>query len=194
MLVSSRPMEFRIITPFSRWHNVPALIPMLQAAGCNRWVPVTHDRPFVSNMDWVQPMSVVVPEGHDPCYFKINFALDHLPPDRAVYYGFLCDDDTYDAGLINSLRSSTAEVLVVSARRYGNSPDIGGGVLVAAPENMRPCHVGLEQVFIRGDVVGNYHFAVDHGIADGELFERLGRERECAYHPTLFVNWNLLPK
>lgn len=214
-----------VITPFSRPHNVPALVEMLSKAGGQvTWMPVIHSLDICAVLNTARDDLAKVgvdfwgaylrPPGPAPgepgcetdwCYWKCNAALRWVAesPRAGVsdldYVGFLCDDDTYDAGLFDSIPWG-APVHVVSARRYGGAPEIGGGVLRACRENMRPCQVGLEQVFVRMDLMRmeagggmpTYRFG-NHGCADGELWERIGRECGCMYHPELFVNWNILP-
>jgi hypothetical protein len=185
-------MEFRIITPFSRPHNIPALVENLPRAGVNRWIPIPHELVAFPALDWLQPLpSPVQPAGWDLCYWKLNYAIDRIEYDPAVYYGFLCDDDTIDGGAIDQIRFDGSEVLVISARRYAEGKHCGS--LIAAPENARVCHVGVEQIFIRGDVLSHYRFE-NACTADGQLVERLAAERQVKYFPEVFCNWNILPR
>lgn len=184
-------MKFAVITPFSRPQHLVTMLETITNAGGGEWFPVVHEGHAFPDLDWVQPIHCPIPEHVDPCYFKINTAIESVALQADTYYGFLCDDDTYDAHVFEGMRNATTPIVVISARRFGGSPAVGGGVLHASPMNMHPCLVGLEQVFIRGDVLHRYRFG-NHGCADGELFERLAKEQGVTYFPDLFVNWNVL--
>jgi hypothetical protein len=200
---------FLVVTPFSRPQNLPALTAMWAKArrgmeGQVRWLAICHD--FSAQMPlegWIESPQVWVSDpSWNICYWKCNEGLRRLGDmgvlNREHFIGFLCDDDTYDEGFfaaLNKVVDEAAEVIVVGSRRYGGSPSSFWGILPAAPENVRPCNIGLEQFFVRGDVMRDFQFE-NHSWADGRLAERLfARNMDgFRYLTETFVNWNILPK
>jgi hypothetical protein len=196
-------MKFHIVTPFSRLYNLPALLEMFRAAVAPgeeiSWHPIYHEPAFAGALDdlarsepWIVPLHATPLPDWDGCYWKCNRGLEHFGIVPEDYYGFLCDDCTYDPGFFSAMSQLEGEVLVCSARRYGGKPGPHGGLL-ACPENRCICMIGLEQFFVRGSVMERFRFN-NIWCGDGELIERLVIDgRQFAYSPHTHMNWNLLP-
>jgi len=193
--------RFHIITPFNRPHNLPVFWEMFWAMnGAALWYPVCHDvrhAEAIYDAGFPNVLLYEHTQDFDICYAKINAALGSFEFPDGDYVGFLCDDDRYDDNVIHRLadRATGQDVLAISARRWerGVSPKWHGGVLSASKENTRVCHIGLEQFFVKAEVMSNYRFG-NHGCADGELAEKLVADnRSFLWCSDLFVNWNCLP-
>ena len=200
-------IEFYILMPFSRGHNAEAVKKSFEAA-CKGMKGLAHLIAICSNPEHIpliRESILIYPKPvFDPCYWKINMALAQilpLPPNSFV--GFICDDDALEEGFFAQLESEIGErnrprVAVVNMKRWfhGQNPvdELGAG-----PGNMRVGTVGLEQYFIRGDVMSNWRFNETVHHADGDLMERMYRDIPNdflflpACSPHLFVNWNNLP-
>ena len=184
---------FHIITPFSRPWNLPVLREMF--AAMPDWV-LWYPFAFIGKPGDHCCGVFTIPEvlNWDPCCAKLNAAVEYPPifGGLADYIGFLCDDDWYPPNFFDGLKDATAEVLIVPAVRHGGN---SGPYLEAKPENMRRCHVGLEQFFVRADIMRQFRFN-NSPTADGELIEALwARNRDgFAFYPNNPpVHWNKLP-
>jgi hypothetical protein len=202
-------MIFNILMPFSRPHNTEALREMWKTAcrgqiGESSLLAISHDvehwRAFGAGLLIDEKDMWQTFEQWDKCYWKLNWGLDIELTQRiphADWFGFLCDDDTYDPGLFAAVEKAVEienpEVIVISSHRYDHK-ETPWCDLIATPENMRRCKVGLEQYFVRADVMTNHRFK-NHSQADGELMEILFAKHSEGFKflPDLFVNFNKLP-
>lgn len=197
------PRQYFVIMPFSRPHNLAAILASFELAkGAIEddvaLLLVCHENQRFDDLPpWAVQIFVTVPKGENPCYSKINFAINLLGArSSAQYVGFCCDDDTYDPGFFPAIDKINYNpvAIAVSANRHGPAGE--RSVLEGCPENMRECHVGLEQVFIRADILIDEVFRTDYENADGYLFERLhlAYQKNFVFFKDVFVNWNILPK
>jgi hypothetical protein len=202
---------FVIITPFFRPHNVLPLLGMWgrmfsNPSGVNpiRWLMMVASKKNPEPSWWIWEADCTPPEsGWDPCYYKCNEAISRLENvgmlNKDHFVGFLPDDDCYDDGFFDALMpvvgDDQSEVIVTSSRRHNGTRLSEPGILRANPENMRICHVGLEQFFVRGDVLKSVPRFENVSHADGLMVERLfARNKDgFRYLPDTFVNFNILP-
>lgn len=114
-----------------------------------------------------------------------------------TYWGLLNDDNAFDTGFFRRLSDSIAAerkdpppVVVVSMHRWFYQFSIQN-TLAASKENMVRCKVGLEQLYIRLDVLRNYRLNSD-AVADGVLAEQLLADfgDEVLYLPNLHIHFN----
>ena len=202
-------INFSISMPFSRPHNVSPIKANFAAAseglnGTAKLYAVCSNPEHVKLFDRVL---LTMPSGHwNLCYEKINQALNQILPDFGKmndFYGQTCDDDLYDPKFFSLLESRIEasfneagflpSVVVVNMKRWfhESSPR---DELGANPQSMRVGLVGLEQYYIRGDVMANWRFR-NYSHGDGDLMERMyaAIPNEFLFVPNLFVNWNKLP-
>ena len=198
------PVNFKIIMPFNRPKNAEAVKTGFTDAtqgmkGSAELIAVCSDKSYVGL--FYSSNLVFLMSGFDICYWKINRTLDQIELKSDTFYGFICDDDLYEPDFFKNLEKAignfSPRVIVINMKRWyheSNPKD----ELFAEPENMRVCHVGLEQIFIRGDIMEKYRFKnFPHG--DGDLVERLYKDMPNDFiflrnnTPHLFVNWNKLP-
>jgi hypothetical protein len=196
-------MKFQIIMPFSRPHNTEALKTMWAEAvkGASETpilTAVCHTDELASN--WESRIIVRLPNDWDAAYYKANAALDALckpTNEEGLYYGFLCDDDTYEPGIFAAIENAAAgekpEVIIISSHRWDRNKEPWLD-LMAADYNMSRCKVGFEQYFVRADVMAQHRFK-NHREADGEMVEELWAKHSKGFKflPELFVNYNILP-
>lgn len=199
---------FVIITPFNRPQNMLSLLEMWDEAygrGMEklRWLLMSGDKKNPMPENWIWEADCIPPkEVWDACYYKCNEAISRLDNVGMLnsdhFFGFLPDDDGYDTGFFKTVipvsSEGQCEVIVVSSRRHNGTKLEHPGILPAREDHMRICHVGLEQFFVRGDVLKQFRFDnVSH--ADGQMVERLfARNKDgFRYLPDTFVNFNILP-
>lgn len=193
-------MPIRVVTPYSRPWNVPALYNHLVAQGVV-WHPLVFDTPWPEGYDahWIDPFYAFVPDGVDPFCHKINaFARSGRIVDMDRYC-LLCDDDMYGPGVLDGVRALTDRIVVVSMRRGDRTPETGrphpATTLTAALENMRAGQVGLQQCLMLGEVFKRLVMPEDRpNICDGLAAEWLAENYgdEIKFMPDLFVHFNFL--
>ena len=194
-----------VITPFSRPQNARILVDHLARQGVAvTWHPIVSTVEFPADClrEWVKPLQTFVPDDIDPFCHKLKTFLDSGRVVDGERYVVLCDDDLYEDGLLAAVERMSEPVVVVSMLRGDRVPARADGgychsidELVAAPENMRVCHVGLQQCFIKGEILRLA--TVDPALApfcDGAVAEWLGRRfrDEIRYEPGLHVLFNRL--
>jgi hypothetical protein len=202
-------IDFTILMPFSRPQNAEALWTAFNQARGETYlnlVAICGDKTHTTHFR--DPLLIHTPPGVNICYWKLNRAIEQFqnPTQRPRinhFYGFVCDDDTYCENFFPLLAQKISEsadagflpeVVVVNMKRWHHlsAPQ---DELGANPQNMVPGRVGLEQFFIRADVLSNCRFKETIEHADGDMVERLHASRPSEFlfvtHP--FVNWNNLP-
>lgn len=196
---------FHVVTPFSRPENVPVLVRHLVGQGVAlTWHPVVGDVAFPEAWlrDWIRPLVVEVPGGIDPFCYKLRAFVESGRVVDGERYGMLCDDDFYGIGLLATVGGMDEPVVVVSMQRGQRAPERtdGGfvhptGTLWAGAEMMGPGGMGLQQVFMTGEVLRRVVVDVDRApVCDGVVGEWLAREYGAGirYEPGLFVLFNRL--
>ena len=142
---------------------------------------------------WIVPIFVVPPPEWDPCYWKHNYWIETQPIVDGDWYGFMNDDDGYEPNVMDMIRSKTSSHVVVISMKRGHHvpPDEphGTSTLKAAPENMRLCSVGVQQLFVRGYVLRTMRFVNDH-FADGLMVESVTRRFATTYEPNYYAQFN----
>jgi hypothetical protein len=103
----------------------------------------------------------------------------------------MCDDDGYQDGFFDKIRTLKADVVMVSAKRGTNPNGFDIGTLWATPENMKPCYVSLQQLVVKGRLLRNIKFQ-NICIADGLVIEQLVKTNTVHYEENLFSYFNYL--
>ena len=194
-----------VITPFSRPENARIVRDHLAWQGVAvTWHPVVSSvaLPVDCLRAWVKPLRTSVPAGADPFCWKLRAFVESGRIVDGERYGVLCDDDLYGDGVLRAVAGMSEPIVVVSMLRGHRVPERADGgychsidELVAAPENMRVCHVGLQQCFIKGEILRLA--TVDPALApfcDGAVAEWLGRRfgESIRFEPGLHVLFNRL--
>jgi hypothetical protein len=192
-------MNVHLLTPFSRPDNLPRLLVLL---GPQRiiWHPITGPDLRIPTYRWVQPhqLSAPVPLEQDPAYWKLNRWIESQEIINDDWYGFLNDDDGLEDNVADMLRQQSSQsVIIISMRRGMRCPARVAGfrhdtsTLLAGPENMHVNSVGLEQMFVKGDVLRHLRFTNWSG-ADGQLIEHVVVTFPTQYMPDYYALFNLL--
>lgn len=191
-------MNNHIVTPFSRFENLSAMMHMLEPMGVE-WHLLLDDNGVARlnpQHDWIH------------CYYfpsvqpfwrawaqHLNAFIKMAPLVDGDRYMILNDDDFLEPGFFAKTDEHNGEVLVVSMKRGQHSPPGGHGhgtdTLVACPENMLVGRVGCEQMLVSGRLLPTVHFN-DSITADGEAIVDMSKRAAIEYAPEAFVFFNYL--
>lgn len=178
-------MNIHIICPFSRKKLLPTLIKYLKPTGII-WHPVCDPNDIVAfeNIDesWIKPFLCEPFKPNDMCYRKID---DYLNANNIIdddYYGFTGDDDMYEPGFFNVIRSQTAKILVYSCYRGDSISDEPNSephpvypLIINKLDDIRTCNVGLGMYMLKGEILKQIRFGNEHKWGDGYFAEELKR-------------------
>jgi hypothetical protein len=113
-------------------------------------------------------------------------------------YAILNDDDAYEPGFWDKVRSCKEEVLIPSMMRgvrtpAGVSPERAHGTntLVADPANMKVGHIGVEQLIVSGRILKNCRLPLTIA-GDGEMICYIAATNPVTYIPDCYVWFNYL--
>lgn len=189
-----------VLTPHSRPYNLIELGACIKDSGAH-WhlLCIKGEHQYPSLGSWVsQHFFDPPPDGFFVGHHLVNQFWDHVgipDEDRAVV---ITDDDSIEPGIFRKLDNYSDDIIIVSMRRSNNptGTDAGCpfGTLIAAPENMKTCYVGYEQLVIKGKIAKQYRCGgVYH--ADGLLLEKLWAERMESFRfvPDAYVEFNRYP-
>lgn len=194
IFANSSGAQVHILTPFHRPENVPALVAHLEPMRVI-WHPIC-DVQVDFDAPWIVPIFAVPPPEWDACYWKHNHWIATQPIVDTDWYGFMNDDDGYEPDVMDMIRSKTNSQLVVVSMKRGNRAPAGTGcpgtsTLLAKPEFMKECHVGVQQLFVRGSILRTMQF-MNHYHADGFMMENLTQRFPTTYKPKFFAKFNIL--
>lgn len=179
-------MIFNVITPMARFTNIPSLINMLEPENI-KWHVITDDdaksQP-IFGLDWIHHYVCPNIKGtfFERCNNSINWWIDAHPPKHDQMYCIMNDDDGYEPGFFDKLRSLIAkynknldyEVIIVSMERGSTTPSLKQtgafrqhhtSKLWAEPVNMAPGSVGVEQIVLSGKILDMYRLPL---LVDGD--------------------------
>lgn len=199
-------MNFTIVMAFSRIKHVPSIKQTFKDAtidfnGTLKVVPVCDTVEQVNcwqDVEWADPILVLKKKGWFMGHWMLNVALDQLFPVEnplTHYCGTWTDDDAYENGFFAALsdrieKAENPQVAAVSMRRWHHK-STPQDHLTADASHMHVCAVGLEQIYVRADVMQHYRYG-NSPIADGFMVEQLYREcgKDFLFCNDLVVNWN----
>lgn len=178
-----------VITPFSRWSNLPALRDMLAKQGVEWHLLVDEHMPIMTDEPWMSFHHLrPPPPGFFIGHWLYNIFLDEFKLEDEDYYNLITDDDFFEPGMFDKIRHEDAPIVITSMNRGK------WGVLWATTENVRIGSIGLEQVHIKGWLLKQYRL---NGFyeSDGFLIEQLWREHRDKFKfvPEAQCYFNYLP-
>lgn len=179
-----------VVTPFSRWLNLPALKAMMAQQKVewhlllDDWMPrVSFDEPWI-HVSYHR----AAPPGFFVGHWLYNMFLDDTNIVDSHHYNLITDDDFFEPGMFDKIRKVDSDIIITSMNRGRID------VLPAAPGNMSIGRVGLEQLHARGSIMKQYRL---NGFyeSDGFLLEALWREQadKFTFVPEAQVYFNYLP-
>ena len=195
-------MEFSVITPFSRFENKDILIDHLKQFDIT-WYPILYEN-YDWGKSWIKPFICKLIKTKEIPYAKYNSFIESGLIEDNTYYSFLNDDDFYEPDFFDKIRLCfpTEQVIVVSMQRGNNTIHYENILrnhptytLPAAPQNMKECTVGIEQLIIKGSLLKTLKFDEDCSTADGKLARELKESGiDIRYLPDVFIWFNYLEK
>ncbi len=199
---------FHVITPLARFENVPKLIAILKLQNIQWHVITDDDNKKLLDFDgepWIHHS--VCPNHSVEFWARSNNSINWFLETQYIvdddYYCVLNDDDGYEHNFFQKLQTeiekhNPTDLIITSMKRGFQIPDNLPPVkqhpintLVAAPENMVVCGVGVEQFFIKGKLLKQHRLPLT-AYGDGELIVELVKQYKTLYLPHLFVLFNYL--
>lgn len=203
--------NFHVITPLARFENVSDLMSILQDQKIT-WHVITDDDAKQSvqfDQPWIK--HYVCPNGGmefwKRCNNSINWFIETQQINHEDMYCFMNDDDGYEPQFFEKMRHISkligekgidCDVIICSMERGHNVPE---GLpperrhpttrLVAHPDSMQVCHVGVEQIFMTGKVLSENRLPL-HVVGDGMMITHIVRNYPTAYVPDIAVWFNYL--
>ncbi len=196
-------VKYHVLTPLNRLENLKKLIPLLQPHGIQWHIVIDDDLPFDIgfNQDWIHISRYknVAREFWARCNNSLNWLMDTSDKfSDEDYICFLNDDDAYEPGFFKKLRNILADVVIVSMLRgdhipNGVSPERAHGTheLIAAPENMKVGHVGVEQIVVKWKIQKEHRLPI-HIAGDGQMIEHICKHYSPEFAPDVRVLFNYL--
>lgn len=205
-------MIYNILTPLRRYENIERLYWMLyeqrRESSIDWHIIMDEDAPF--HLFFREPWIHVTRyentklEFWEKCNFILNRWLETHTLNPLFRYCILNDDDAYEDGFFKKLDliiESSDDIwkyglLIVSMKRGDQTPPgvtptraHATNTLVAAPENMRVGHVGVEQFVVCGKYLEGARLPLSVA-GDGELVQWLVANFPAVYAPEAFVLFN----
>jgi hypothetical protein len=195
-------MRYNVLTSLSRFQNIPQIHQMLEREGCAWHIVIDQDWGFELRFEdpWVTVYYCPTPPGPFwlRCHAALNWLLDNMVIDPYDRYSFLNDDDFYEPGFIQKLDPFNGPVVVTSMKRGNRTPEDvdplrahSTSPLIANPESMKEGLVGLEQIFMTGEVIKKVRIPL-HPCGDGEMIRWVTSNYPVEYAPDAFVWFNYL--
>lgn len=203
--------KFHVITPLARFGNVADLKSILENQNVI-WHVITDDdakETVEFTEDWIK--HYVCPNGGmefwKRCNNSINWFIETQEIIEDDIYCFMNDDDGYEpqfffkmAHIVNKINESKirCDVMICSMERGHNIPK---GLppershpttkLIAHPDSMHVCGVGVEQIFMTGKVLSENRLPLEV-VGDGMMISHIVRNYPTAYIPDISVWFNYL--
>jgi hypothetical protein len=206
-----------VITPFSRYHLLPELIPMFEKQNiqwhiiCDELKKDELSKILCVDMQCIPHWLNIYPidETKLPKQFKWSTkTIEFMKTFRQTivdddYYTFFNDDDYYPQGFFDAIRKLDDDVIMVTLKRGQHIPPdsrVPHAItdLVAAPGNMKYGFCGPDSYIIKGKVLKQLEIPCTYSW-DGVMAESIMKMVESqglkiSYHPELYVKFNYFEK
>lgn len=212
--------KINLLTPFYRDQNFHDIIKFLSKVKENvRWVPLcaSEKEPIFESMlsgvgslrDIIHPFYAgfdssynthTIDSASSPAFTKLNtFINTHIkqfPHRDDDYFTVMMDDDLYENNVFSEIVKHTEEVVFISMKRGDHIPEDnqmrhGTSTLFATPDSLIANNAGLQQAFMRANIIKNIRFA-NHHLSDGIVVEHLKHNHQYVLRPDLYSLFNYL--
>lgn len=205
-------IKFKVICPIARFELAPKIKNVLRKQHVELHFISDSDHPksniSLADEPWIYHH--ICDQGDRTIFWdrsnnSMNWFLDNIPIEPETMYCFLNDDDAYEPGYFDKLRTVVErfpyeiDVMITSMMRGDSIPKRDGknqyihhnNTLVAHPMNMQPMKVGLEQIAVKGKIIslGNYRFP-QYDCGDGIFITMITQQNHTMYLPEVFVWFN----
>lgn len=198
---------FHVITPLARFENIEKLVCLLEPHNI-QWHVITDDDnkvPIHFDKSWIH--HYICPNESIEFWARSNNSINWFLETQDVqgddYYCVLNDDDGYENNFFQKLKTEIVQhnrpdLIITSMKRGYQIPEDlppikqhPTNTLIAAPENMIVCGVGVEQFFLKGKLFKQHRLPLTV-YGDGELIVELVKQYSTVYLPHLYVLFNYL--
>ncbi|HXB98561.1 MAG TPA: hypothetical protein VNZ54_10955 [bacterium] len=182
-----------VVMPFSRKQNLPFYLDAFSRQTGVVWHPVATEDLALPQEPWVRPLLVGDTGYGDVCYGKIQAFIDRAEIVDSDTYCVLCDDDWYEAGFFDKIRRFSFDLVVASMARGQRIPSAASphDITTLWAGDMKPCHVGVEQLFFKGRIFRRLRYP-DTGTADGLIAQHVAAVIPFLCVRSAFVLFNYL--
>lgn len=189
--------KVHIVTLFSRHGLLNTYLKFYRQAGVIWHVIQFCNEEIIANReDWIRPFIIPDIFTPDSMLSALNHFIQTVQIEDDDYYAMTPDDDLFEPGVLEKIKTFSNDVVVISMKRGDNIPDDGSiphgtDTLIAHPDNMLINHIGGEQLFLKGRVFKKYLYREDYYGADGLLAEQLkANEPDIRYESDLYILFN----
>ena len=166
-------MKIHVITPLHRVYLVPTLIHYLKPMGVE-WYPIMAPSELVEfDEEWIHPVNVRERKPREGIAYKQNHFIETQEIIDEDYYCNMMDDDMYEPGFFDVIRTQKAKIIVFSLYRGDKIPNDNQmrhpatTIRAAKIRMMRPGHIDVMQYIVKGEIFKKHKFVVEHFMADG---------------------------
>jgi len=197
-------MNIHILTPYYRKYLYKTLIHYYTPKHII-WHPICDEvdiEPFKDNtLEWVKPFLCPPLQKGQQCYEKFNHFLKGNEIIDEDFYGFCGDDDMWEDGIFSELRKLDPEINIVYLSNYRGDkiPNDGGAphpvhpIIMKDISQVKPCHIGLGEFFIKGRIFKQHTFDNLDGAGDGRFAQKIYKglnPKTILFKPNWFVFGN----
>lgn len=204
-------IQIHLVIPFSRLHLKNDLIYGYRDMGA-----ILHPIMFVDEeIDFSEPLMngttaryiypEVIQEYSHYCHVKMpgcykrNWFIRNRPINDEDYYVTADDDDFYEPGVFDKIKTMTEDIIIISMKRGHHIPEAGKewfqkhgtSTLLAVPEHTIHGLISAQQSFVKGRIFKEHLFNEEYYCWDGEMAEHHKNSGEqIRYAPDLYALFN----
>jgi len=192
-------MKIHVICPFMRHHLLPTLLNYLEPMSIEWYPIVLEEEKFEVNLEWVHQIVIPnLPEG-GLGYKKVNWFIETQEIVNEDYYCIMGDDDIYEQGFFDVIKTQTSKIIYVSMSRgnaiptyEGVTPHATHPLIINNLNDVRRYNINFAQYIMKGEILKQMKFGWVINCEDGIFAEDLKEKfpNDCTFIPNLFVFGN----